>query len=86
MPLTQPLIDELLEKTDNDKYLLCAVASERACDINDMMRGQRDRAIALQSASQIAQFAGRKPLSLAMEEIERGEIGYDHELFKESLS
>jgi len=77
----QPPIDELLERTDNDKYLLCALASERARDINDMMRGQRDRAIALQSATQIAQLAGRKPLSLAMEEIERGEIGYDHEEF-----
>ena len=81
MSLMQPPIDELLEKTDNDKYLLCALASERARDINDMMRGQRDRAIALQSATQIAQLAGRKPLSLAMEEIERGEIGYDHEEF-----
>jgi len=81
MSLMQPPIDELLEKTDNDKYLLCALASERARDINDMMRGQRDRAIALQSATQIAQLAGRKPLSLAMEEIERGEIGYDQEEF-----
>ncbi|MCL2757689.1 MAG: DNA-directed RNA polymerase subunit omega [Coriobacteriia bacterium] len=81
MSLMHPSIDDLLEKTENDKYLLCAVASERARDINDMMRGQRDRAIALQSATQIAQLAGRKPLSLAMEEIERDEIGYDHEAF-----
>jgi len=81
MSLMEPSIDELLEKTDNDKYLLCAVAAERARDINDMMRGQRDRAIALQSATQIAQLAGRKPLSLAMEEIERDEISYDHEVF-----
>ena len=81
MSLMHPSIDELLDKTDNDKYMLCAVASERARDINDMMRGQRDRAIALQSATQIAQLAGRKPLSLAMEEIERDEIGYDHEAY-----
>lgn len=81
MSLMQPSIDELLEKTENDKYLLCALASERARDINDMMRGQRDRAIALQSATQIAQLAGRKPLSLAMEEIERDEISYDRESF-----
>ena len=81
MSLMEPPIDILLEKTENDKYLLCAVAAERARDINDMMRGQRDRAIALQSATQIAQLAGRKPLSLAMEEVERGEIGYDAEAF-----
>jgi len=77
----QPPIDELLEKTENDKFLLCAVASERARDINDMMRGQRDRAKVLNSANQIAQLAGRKPLSLAMEEIERDEISYDHNKF-----
>lgn len=81
MSLMQPPIDELLEKTENDKFLLCAVASERARDINDMMRGQRDRAKVLNSANQIAQLAGRKPLSLAMEEIERDEISYDSEKF-----
>jgi DNA-directed RNA polymerase subunit omega len=77
----QPPVDELLEKSNNDKYLLCSLASERARDINDMMRGQRDRAIALQSATQIAQLAGRKPLSLAMEEIYRDEVGFDHQQF-----
>ena len=81
MSLMQPPIDELLEKTENDKFLLCAVASERARDINDMMRGQRDRAKVLNSATQIAQLAGRKPLSLAMEEIERDEISYDSNKF-----
>jgi len=81
MSLMQPPIDELLQKTENDKFLLCAVASERARDINDMMRGQRDRAKVLNSANQIAQLAGRKPLSLAMEEIERDEISYDHNKF-----
>jgi DNA-directed RNA polymerase subunit omega len=81
MSLMQPSIDELLEKSNNDKYLLCAVASERARDINDMMRGQRDRALALQSATQIAQLAGRKPLSLAMEEIYRNEVGFDPQQF-----
>ncbi|MDR0888275.1 MAG: DNA-directed RNA polymerase subunit omega [Coriobacteriales bacterium] len=83
MSLMNPPIDDLMRKAENDKYLLCAVASERSRDINDMMRGQRDRAIALQSATQIAQLAGRKPLSLAMEEISRGEIGYDAESFEE---
>ena len=81
MSLMHPSIDELLEKTDNDKYLLCAIASQRAQDINDMIRGQRNRAIALQSATQIAQLAGCKPLSLSLEEISRGEIGYDKESF-----
>ena len=83
MSIVQPRIDELLEKTNDDKYLLCSVSSKRSRDINEMMRGQRDRAVALQSASEIAEYAGRKPLSLAMEEIARGEVGYDEASFEE---
>ncbi|MCD8200089.1 MAG: DNA-directed RNA polymerase subunit omega [Coriobacteriaceae bacterium] len=81
MSIIEPRIDVLLDKTEGDKYLLCALSAKRARDINDMMRGQRDRAVALQSASEIAEFAGRKPLSLAMEEIARGEVSYDAEAF-----
>ncbi len=84
MSIVEPRIDNLLDKTDGDKYLLCAIASKRSRDINDMMRGQRDRAIAVQSVSEIAEFAGRKPLSLAMEEIARGEISYDQKSFEET--
>ena len=70
MSIVEPRIDTLLDKTDEDKYLLCAIASKRARDINDMMRGQRDRAVALQSVSEIA-----------MEEIARGEVSYDKTAF-----
>ena len=83
MSVVNPEIDELLEHTENDKFLLCAIASKRARDIYDMMRGQRDRALALQSVSEIAKIAGRKPLSLAMEEIARGEVSYDSSSFHE---
>ena len=86
MSLMHPPIDELLSKADDDRFLLCAIASERARDINDMMRGQRDRAIALQSANQIAQLAGRKPLSLAMEEIARDEVSFDRQKFEDEIS
>jgi DNA-directed RNA polymerase subunit omega len=77
----QPPIDELLEKANDDKFLLCSLTSERARDINDMMHGLRDRAIALESATQIAQLSGRKPLSVAMDEVYRCEVGYDHQQF-----
>ncbi|MDR3135943.1 MAG: DNA-directed RNA polymerase subunit omega [Coriobacteriales bacterium] len=83
MSLMQPPVDELLTKTNCDRFLLCAVAAERARDINDMMRGQRDRAKVLQSSTEIAQLAGRKPLSLAMEEIDRNEISYDKSSFND---
>ena len=54
MSIIEPKIDVLLDRTDNDRFLLCALASKRAHDINDMMRGQRDRAIQLQTAVEIA--------------------------------
>ena len=82
MSIVEPRIDKLLDKTEEDKYLLCALSSKRSRDINDMMRGQRDRAVALQSVSEIAEFAGRKPLSPAMEEIARGEVSYDKAAFE----
>ena len=72
MSIIEPKIDVLLDRTDNDRFLLCALASKRAHDINDMMRGQRDRAIQLQTAVEIARAADKKPLSLA-----RGEVSYD---------
>lgn len=81
MSVINPKIDVLLEQTEHDKYLLCSIASKRARDINDMVRGQRDRAVALQSVSEITRIAGRKPLSLAMEEIARNEVSYDAKAF-----
>ena len=57
MSIIEPKIDVLLDKTDNDRFLLCALASKRAQDINEMMRGQRNRAIQLQSAVDIAEIA-----------------------------
>lgn len=54
MSIIEPKIDVLLDKTENDRFLLCAVASKRAQDINEMMRGQRNRAIQLQTAVDIA--------------------------------
>ena len=68
MSIIEPKIDVLLDRTDNDRFLLCALASKRAHDINDMMRGQRDRAIQLQTAVEIARAADTKPLSMAFSE------------------
>ena len=79
MSIIEPKIDQLLNRTDNDRFLLCSLASKRAHDINDMMRGQRDRAIQLQTAVEIARAADKKPLSLAFNEIARGEVSYDPE-------
>lgn len=77
MSLIEPKIDVLLEKVDNDRFLLCALAADRAHDINDMLRGQRDRAIQLQTAVEVAKASNRKPLSIAFEEIANDDISYD---------
>ena len=77
MSLIEPKIDQLLEETDNDRFLLCAIASRRAHDINDMLRGQRDRAIQLQTAVENARASNKKPLSIAFDEISKGEVSWD---------
>lgn len=76
MSIIEPKIDVLLDKTENDRFLLCAVASKRAQDINEMMRGQRNRAIQLQTAVDIARAANRRPLSLAFDEIANGDVSF----------
>ena len=77
MSLIEPKVDELLEKTDNDRFLLCAISSKRARDINDMMRGQRDRAIKSSLAVDVAKAAKKKPLTLAFQEVSDGDVSYD---------
>lgn len=77
MSIIEPKIDILLDKTDDDRFLLCALASKRAHDINEMMRGQRNRAIQLQTAVDIAKANNRRPLSIAFDEIARGDVSYD---------
>lgn len=79
MSIIEPKIDVLLDKTDNDRFLLCSLASKRAHDINDMLRGQRDRAIQLQTAVEIARANDKKPLSIAFGEIAREDVSYDPE-------
>lgn len=77
MSIIEPKIDVLLEKADNDRFLLCSLASKRAHDISDMLRGQRDRALQLQTAVEIARASEAKPLTIAFNEIYRDEVSYD---------
>ena len=77
MSLIEPKIEHLLEETENDRFLLCSVASHRAHDINDMLRGQRDRAIQLQTAVEVARASNKKPLSIAFDEIDKDEVSFD---------
>lgn len=85
MSIIEPKIDALLEETDNDRFLLCSVASKRAREINDMMRGQRSRAIQLDTAVEIARANNRRPLSIAFDEIASGDVSYDPDTIDASI-
>ena len=53
MSVVKPCIDDLLEKTDHNRFLLASLASKRACDINSMLRGQHNRVLAVQDVDDI---------------------------------
>ncbi len=86
MAITNPEIDELLEKTEQNPFLLCSVASKRACDINNMLRGQHLRVTAIQDFDDITTVvAGEDPISTAMEEIDDGTLGFVKDEFDEAI-
>ena len=86
MSIIEPKIDVLLEKTDNDRFLLCSIASKRACDINNMVRGQHLRVTAIQEFDDITPvISGEDPVSIAMEEIESGVLSFVKERFDEEI-
>ena len=86
MSVIKPQIDDLLEKTDNNRFLLASVASKRACDINNMLRGQHSRVLAVQDVDDITiALSGKDAISMAMDEIVDGGISYDHEIFERAV-
>lgn len=77
MAITSPQINDLLDKTEENPFLLCSVASKRACDINNMLRGQHLRVTAIQEFDDITTvMSGKDSVSIAMDEIEDGTLGY----------
>lgn len=86
MSVIKPEIDTLLDKTEQNPFLLCAVASKRACDINNMVRGQHLRVAAIQDFDDITTVAsGKDSVSIAMQEIEDGTLGYVQEDFDAAI-
>lgn len=86
MSVIKPEIDDLLEKTEHNPFLLCSVASKRACDINNMLRGQHLRVTAIQDVDDITTVvSGRDTTTIAMEEIANGTLGYVKEDFDEAI-
>lgn len=75
MSIIEPKIDVLFDRTDNDRFLLCALSSSAPTTSTTY---QRDRAIQLQTAVEIACAADTKPLSMAFNEIAQ-QVSYDPE-------
>ena len=59
--MIEPSIDKLLSKTNNNKYVLCAIITKRAKDIESVRR--------LELADQ-----DKKAISIACEEIASGKV------------
>ena len=67
MSVVKPAIDDLLEKTDHNRFLLSALASQRASDINNMLRGQHNRVLAVQDTDDLTVLlSGKDTISMAM--------------------
>lgn len=86
MSVIKPEIDSLLGKTEHNPFLLCSMASKRACDINNMIRGQHLRVTDIQDFDDITTVvSGEDPVSIAMEEIESGTLGFVQDDFDEAI-
>ena len=86
MSVIKPEIDSLLQKTEQNPFLLCSLASKRACDINNMLHGQHLRVTAVQDFDDITTVAsGKDSVSIAMKEISDGTLGFVKESFDEAI-
>ena len=86
MSVIKPEINDLLDKTETNPFLLCSVASKRACDINNMLRGQHLRVTAIQAIDDITTVvSGKDPVTIAMDEIEDGTLSFDRDFFDAAI-
>ncbi|VWL97469.1 DNA-directed RNA polymerase subunit omega [Collinsella sp. AK_207A] len=86
MSVVSPKIDDLLQKTDHNRFLLASLASKRACDINSMLREQHSRVLNVQAVDDITvALSGKDTISMAMDEIEDGDITYNADRYEEAL-
>jgi DNA-directed RNA polymerase subunit omega len=86
MSITSPEIDTLLSKTEENPFLLCSIASKRACDINNMLRGQHLRVTAIQDFDDITTMvSGEDTVSIAMQEINDDVLGFVQDEFDDQI-
>lgn len=86
MSVIEPEIDALLEKTDQNPFLLCSVASKRACDINNMIHGLHLRVAQAQNDDDVTLLVSKMDTtSKAMTELANGTLGYVKEDFEDAI-
>lgn len=86
MSITSPEIDTLLSKTEQNPFLLCSITAKRACDINNMIRGQHLRVMDAQDFDDITTMAsGEDTVSVAMQEINDDILGFVQDEFDEAI-
>ncbi len=86
MSITSPEIDTLLSKTEQNPFLLCSITSKRACDINNMLRGQHLRVMEAQDHDDITTIAsGEDTVSIAMQEINDDVLSFVRDEFDEAI-
>ncbi len=86
MSIVKPEINKLLDEAQNNPFLLCTLASKRACDINNMIRSQHLRVTAVQEVDDITiMAAGKDSVTTAMNEIADGELTFDVESFEKEI-
>jgi len=82
MAVTKPEIDDLLARTDENPFLLCSIASKRACDLNNMIRGMHLRVAEVQDFDNITTIiSGEDTVSVAMQEVVDGTLSFAKEDF-----
>ena len=80
MSVIKPEIDSLLQKTEQNPFLLCSL------DINNMLHGQHLRVTAVQDFDDITTVAsGKDSVSIAMKEINDGTLGFVKDSFDEAI-
>lgn len=86
MSITKPSVDTLLKKTENNPFLLCSIASKRASDLSNMIRGQHLRVTALQDFDDVTNIiSGKDMVSIAMDEIMDDTLTYNAEKFDQQI-
>lgn len=86
MSVIKPEIDSLLAKTEHNLFLLCSIASKRACDINNMLHGQHLRVIAVQDFDDITTVvSGKDSISVAMDEVNDGTLSFEKDSFDDAI-